>query len=126
MSYYNAPPGSHPSDEPWPSVDDEERQEDEMMGKRRRKVIRVPILWECPKHCAIDYAIVCGGELEPGGGNVYFLMDLTGEYSRVLWSGNGSVDSPTDEQWDLLYEHADGGCCSEPQCPECLEYLERR
>jgi len=89
----------------------------------------------CPAGCEITQGLVCGGsdpyhnhpgehtERETAYPNVYFLMDLaTGENTRELESH--LPFELTDEDWQEMHEHADGGCCAEPQCPECLEYLD--
>ena len=93
--------------------------------------------WHCPNGHENEHGLVCGGSdphhthwigaepLEPGTApNIYFLMDLdTGQYVREVQS-----DLPfclTHEDWQMMEDHADGGCCSEPQCFTCGEYLER-
>lgn len=93
--------------------------------------------WRCPNGHDNEHGLVCGGDgphynhwagaepIEPGTApNIYFLMNLeTGEYVREVQS-----DLPfclEHEDWQEMEDHADGGCCSEPQCFTCQEYLVR-
>lgn len=75
--------------------------------------------WTCPNGCAIDYVLVCGGadlsNLDPDAPNQYFRMELTGEYTDVFANGEHGVPKSS-------HDHADGGCCDEPQCPKCKAY----
>ncbi len=88
--------------------------------------------WRCPNDHCITRAVICGGDIpyinhgnnSSQASNVYFYMELNGEqeFTREVYS-----DIPfelTDEDWKDMHDHAAGGCCGEPQCPICLEYLE--
>jgi len=92
--------------------------------------------YTCPNGHENEHALVCGGDgphhrhwdgpepIEEGTApNVYFLMAIpSGELTREVWS-----DLPftlTDEDWEEMHDHAKGGCCSEPQCVTCYEYLD--
>lgn len=92
--------------------------------------------YACPNGHEITQGVVCGGDgphynhwagdepiEEATAPNVYFMMDLkTGKMTKELVS-----DLPfalTDQDWKEMHEHCKGGCCSEPQCPVCSEYLE--
>ena len=84
--------------------------------------------WKCPNGCEIKEGLVCGGPTPQGhddaDGNIYFYMGLeTEDFTKKVWTV--LPFELTDEDWDYLHGHAAGGCCSEPQCPECLEYLEK-
>jgi len=87
-------------------------------------------MWVCPNGCDIDKGLVCGGDgpyrrrgISPPG-NIYFYMDLeTEEYLHEAEFYEFPLD---DEDWEQMFDHADGGCCGEPQCPECFEYLEEQ
>ncbi len=73
----------------------------------------------CPNGCEphpLGAFTVCSG---PHGddGNAYILTDETGQYTGRFLNGDRI---PEDER-EELYEHADGGCCAEPQCATCLE-----
>ncbi len=86
--------------------------------------------WICPNGCESDMCVVCGGDTpwflhgitEPDQDNIYFLMDCeTEEYTREVCS-----DVPfmlTDEDWECMYNHANGGCAKEPQCQICHEMM---
>lgn len=85
-------------------------------------------MYVCHNGCDIDSMIVCGGsipyfnhecELE---GNIYFFADLDGKYTEDQFTQ--TPFGLTSEDWISMHSHADGGCCSEPQCPVCLDYLE--
>jgi hypothetical protein len=91
-------------------------------------------MWKCPNGCEIQYGIVCGGETpwyNHGYGprdasNIYFLMELeTNTFVRSLVSTEIPFDL-TESDWCGMDMHADAGCCDEPQCPVCKEYLENR
>jgi hypothetical protein len=70
-------------------------------------------IWACPNGCDIETVLVCGGDLgREGKPNIYFHMQLNGSYTHLHADGYGSVP-------DECHEHADGGCCMEPNCPEC-------
>ncbi len=87
--------------------------------------------YRCPKGCDIDRAAVCGGDLpfhnhglttDEAMGNIYFYASLGLEYTTEQ-----ITDTPfplSRQDWSDMYAHADGGCCSEPQCPQCWAYLE--
>ncbi|QST02592.1 hypothetical protein IMZ31_24385 (plasmid) [Pontibacillus sp. ALD_SL1] len=68
----------------------------------------------CPYNHEISHVLVCGGESETEGGNVYFQMTVKGDYTDRLADGSVGV---TEE----MENHADGGCCTEPICPVCGE-----
>lgn len=86
--------------------------------------------WYCPNQHNIEQGVVCGGsdpyylhgmvdEDEYGAmGNIYFYMNLDTEklttdvYTPVSFT-------LTDEDWDIMHDHALGGCITEPYCPEC-------
>ncbi|KQY83747.1 hypothetical protein ASD24_29510 [Paenibacillus sp. Root52] len=69
--------------------------------------------WVCPNQCEIDHVLVCGGDSEGlDTTNTYFQMALDGTYTNFFSDGTSGV--PND-----CFEHADGGCCTEPICPEC-------
>lgn len=71
------------------------------------------VLWCCPVACEIDHVLVCGGDLgNPLSGNIYFQMELDGTYTNLHSDGAVGV-------LQECFEHADGGCCMEPICPEC-------
>lgn len=71
-------------------------------------------LWTCPNECEINHVLVCGGDIgSKDDSNIYFIMNLDGTYSNQLRDGTYGVP-------DECYDHADGGCCLEPICPECL------
>jgi hypothetical protein len=89
-------------------------------------------VWRCPNGCRIRRGVVCGGDVpfhnHGAAGvappNVYFLMSLpAGRYTRECVTP--LPFDLTEEDWQALYDHADGGCAAEPQCPVCLAYLER-
>lgn len=72
------------------------------------------VQWACPNGCDIEHVLICGGDLgNPDGPNNYFLMGLDGTYTNLFSDGSRGVP-------DICHEHADGGCCMEPNCPECL------
>ncbi|MGV2887510.1 hypothetical protein [Paenibacillus taichungensis] len=69
--------------------------------------------WACPNGCEIEHVLVCGGDLgNADGPNVYFQMKLDGTYTELFQNGSRGVP-------DECHDHADGGCCKEPHCPEC-------
>ncbi|RRJ54969.1 hypothetical protein EHV15_35970 [Paenibacillus oralis] len=69
--------------------------------------------WACPNGCEIDYVLVCGGDLgNADRSNVYFQMKLDGTYTDLFQ--DGALGVPAE-----CHEHANGGCCKEPYCPEC-------
>ncbi|WP_240416749.1 hypothetical protein [Paenibacillus periandrae] len=75
--------------------------------------------WVCPAGCEIDTVLVCGGDLgREGKPNIYFQMTTKGSYTNLYQDGSAGV--PVE-----CHEHADGGCCTEPQCPDCLKYCEQ-
>lgn len=87
-------------------------------------------MFKCPNGHEITQAVVCGGDTpwhnhseEGEMGNVYFLVGLaSGESLR-----QAVMELPfdlTNQDWAEMESHADGGCCAEPQCPDCLEFLE--
>jgi len=90
-------------------------------------------MWICPNCHEIEQGIVCGGD-EPYynhgeqektfTGNIYFMMELSsGKLLEIPWT---SVDFElTQEDWQAMHLHAFGGCATEPQCPECFEYLDQ-
>jgi len=71
-------------------------------------------MWKCPNGCNIEHVLVCGGN--PFGDkddpNLYFQMTLGGKYTNLMF--DGTVGVPTE-----CYDHADRGCCNEPNCPDC-------
>ncbi|WP_145949584.1 hypothetical protein [Paenibacillus sp. Y412MC10] len=69
-------------------------------------------VWACPIGCDHNYVLICGGEGDEDG-NDYFRAKLNGIYTDI--TANGSDGVPDD--W---FSHADGGCCNEPVCPECM------
>jgi hypothetical protein len=74
------------------------------------------VKWQCPNGCQMAYVLVCGGPSsydDPDAPNMYFRMRLDGTYTNLFADGTPGV--PSD-----AHEHADGGCCTEPYCPECL------
>lgn len=69
--------------------------------------------WSCPNGCEIDHVLVCGGELgNADGPNIYFQMKTDGTYTDLFMNGTPGV--PVE-----CHDHANGGCCKEPICPEC-------
>lgn len=74
-------------------------------------------MWKCPNGCKINTVLVCGGSLsdDPNAPNKYFQMTTKGKYTNMFH--DGTVGVPQE-----CYDHADGGCCEEPQCPECNAY----
>lgn len=71
-------------------------------------------LWHCPNGCEINHALVCGGDFgSKDSSNIYFIMRLDGTYTNKLSEGTLGVP-------EVCYDHADGGCCLEPICPECM------
>ncbi len=86
-------------------------------------------MWECPNGCNIDFGIVCGGEL-PYYNHKFQLYCYPNIYHRINLKGEhlGQVHSRlpfslTQEDWEIMFDHSDGGCVSEPQCPSCSGYL---
>ena len=86
--------------------------------------------WKCPKGCQITQGVVCGGDTpwhnhgeKREAGNVYFLVGLATSESLRQAVTELPFDL-TEQDWTEMESHADGGCCAEPQCPECLEFLE--
>ena len=74
-------------------------------------------MWRCPNGCEILGVVVCGGpaDPDPDGLNLHFLMNLDGTYTNRM--EDGTLGVPQE-----CYDHADGGCCAEPICPECYEH----
>ncbi|OMF76727.1 hypothetical protein [Paenibacillus glucanolyticus] len=69
--------------------------------------------WVCPNECEISHVLVCGGDLgDPNAPNQYFQMQLDGTYMDRFSDGTTGVPNE-------CFEHADGGCGTEPICPEC-------
>jgi hypothetical protein len=85
----------------------------------------------CPNGHELTEGIVCGGSTPYGNHgfeglnepNVYFYMELeTGHFQKQVFS---ELPFELDEKdWAEMFNHASGGCVSEPQCPICLEYLD--
>ena len=76
----------------------------------------------CPNGCeprALGAFTVCAGPYEDDG-NAYILTDAAGQYTGRFLSGDRIPEGAREE----LYEHADGGCCAEPQCTACLEFAD--
>lgn len=89
--------------------------------------------WKCINGCEFDRLVICGGDMPwhdheiflTGGtppSNIYFLADLDNNNLKELHSS--LPFDLTNEDWQNMHDHADGGCCNEPQCPVCLEHLE--
>ena len=68
--------------------------------------------WKCPNGCDIEHVLVCGGNLEENEPNVYFQMTLGDDYTNRFADGTTGVKQHH-------YDHADGGCGTEPVCPKC-------
>lgn len=72
-------------------------------------------IWVCPNGCEIDHVLVCGGPAsaeDPDSPNIYFQMKLDETYTDLFADGTSGVRREA-------HEHADGGCCNEPYCPDC-------
>ncbi|MDC0764895.1 hypothetical protein POF51_29680 [Brevibacillus sp. AG] len=73
--------------------------------------------YTCPSGCEIEHILICGGNGQVDkDNNVYFQATLDGLYTNRLEDGTIGV---TEDHLD----HADGGCCNEPICPECRSQL---
>lgn len=93
--------------------------------------------WKCINGCEVTKLVICGGDFpwwdhmpdkfeDNAPSNIYFLADLDNNNLKELHQpSNGILPFElTDEDWQNMHDHADGGCCNEPQCPVCLEHLE--
>ena len=97
--------------------------------------------WKCPNGCNITEGVVCGGDYpfwtrdesyyKVASNQVefheypdmYILMDLeSGNFIKKAYGGSAGLDLD-ERDWEQLFEHAEAGCASEPQCPKCLEHL---
>jgi len=57
-----------------------------------------------------------GGEDPETGKNVWFFASPT-ELTKFQYTDTRC--DLTEEEWQIAHEHAEGGCWSEPQCPDC-------
>jgi hypothetical protein len=88
--------------------------------------------FKCANGHLPERGIVCGGDLPflrrgdhmGCAPNAYFFVDLqTGEFICEPY-GFAKELVLDDEDWAAMESHAAGGCVAEPQCPDCLEFLE--
>lgn len=92
------------------------------------------MIWSCPNGCNPDRVLVCGGATpwfnhgneDPDMPNIYFFGEMPEDRSEYTYTKEAFTPTPfelTPEDWWEMHDHADGGCCSEPQCAECLEFM---
>lgn len=88
--------------------------------------------FRCPNGHVPQRGIICGGDLpflrrggeEGRAPNAYFFVDLqSGAFIREPF-GFAEELALDNEDWAAMEDHALGGCVAEPQCPDCLEFLE--
>lgn len=104
-----------------------------------RNLREPPRFWQCANGCDSEMVVICGGadpwflhgateEEALRSGNIYFYARLHDDRADFDYVREPNMEVPftlTDDDWAAMESHADGGCCSEPQCAECLELMDR-